>query len=70
MPEAAIAYTVEAADPHAHLFAVTLTIKRPAAMQRVSLPVWIPGSYLVRQGQRQDLAGLDGARQAGRGRKL
>ena len=36
-------------DLHAHLFQVTLTIARPAALQRVSLPVWIPGSYLVRE---------------------
>ncbi|MFD0668751.1 M61 family metallopeptidase [Ramlibacter sp. MAHUQ-53] len=42
-------YKVEAADLHAHLFRVTLTIARPAAPQRLSLPVWIPGSYLVRE---------------------
>ena len=36
-------------DLHAHLFHVTLTIQKPAALQRVSLPVWIPGSYLVRE---------------------
>ncbi|MBW3656606.1 MAG: peptidase M61 [Gemmatimonadetes bacterium] len=40
---------MEAADLHAHLFRVTLTIEQPAAPQRVSLPVWIPGSYLVRE---------------------
>jgi predicted metalloprotease with PDZ domain len=40
---------VEVADLHAHLFRVTLTIAQPAATQRVSLPVWIPGSYLVRE---------------------
>ena len=34
---------------HAHLFHITLTIAKPAALQRVSLPVWIPGSYLVRE---------------------
>ena len=45
----AIHYRVEIADPHAHLFCVTLTIARPQALQRVSLPVWIPGSYLVRE---------------------
>jgi predicted metalloprotease with PDZ domain len=45
----AIHYTVEAADLHAHLFRVTLTIAQPAAQQTVSLPVWIPGSYLVRE---------------------
>jgi predicted metalloprotease with PDZ domain len=49
MPKAAIAYTVRAADPHAHLFEVTLTITQPAEHQCVSLPVWIPGSYLVRE---------------------
>jgi len=42
-------YSVEAANLHAHLFRVTLTIPQPAAQQKVSLPVWIPGSYLVRE---------------------
>ena len=46
---AAIHYRVEAADLHAHLYRVTLTIAQPAAPQRLSLPVWIPGSYLVRE---------------------
>ena len=45
----AICYRVEVADLHAHLFRITLTIARPQALQRVSLPVWIPGSYLVRE---------------------
>ena len=34
---------------HAHLFEVTLTISQPDAQQHVVLPVWIPGSYLVRE---------------------
>jgi predicted metalloprotease with PDZ domain len=42
-------YRVEAADPAAHLFHVTLTVAQPQAGQRVSLPAWIPGSYLVRE---------------------
>lgn len=42
-------YRVEAADPAAHLFHVTLTVPQPQADQRVSLPAWIPGSYLVRE---------------------
>ncbi|MCB8748602.1 peptidase M61 [Rhodoferax sp. U2-2l] len=42
-------YQVRAHSLHAHLYAVTLTIHRPAAQQRVSLPVWIAGSYLVRE---------------------
>ena len=46
---AGVHYRVECADPHAHLFGVTLTIEAPAAQQRVSLPVWIPGSYLIRE---------------------
>ena len=50
-------YRVEMGDLHAHLFQVTLTIARPAALQRVSLPVWIPGSYLVREFAR-NLQGL------------
>ena len=45
----AVHYTVEAASLQAHLFRVTLTIDAPAALQTVSLPVWIPGSYLVRE---------------------
>ncbi len=49
MASAAIAYEVRVADLHAHLFHVSLTILRPAAMQQLSLPVWIPGSYLVRE---------------------
>lgn len=46
---AAIHYQVEAADLNAHLWRVTLTIHQPATPQRLSLPVWIPGSYLVRE---------------------
>jgi predicted metalloprotease with PDZ domain len=46
---AAIHYRVECADRNAHLFVITLRIVRPDAGQRVSLPVWIPGSYLVRE---------------------
>jgi predicted metalloprotease with PDZ domain len=42
-------YRVEAAHPAAHLFHVTLTVPQPQAEQRVSLPAWIPGSYLVRE---------------------
>jgi predicted metalloprotease with PDZ domain len=42
-------YRIETADLHAHLYRITLTIPRPAAGQVVALPVWIPGSYLVRE---------------------
>ncbi|AMO22837.1 PDZ domain-containing protein [Ramlibacter solisilvae] len=46
---ASVHYRIEAADLHAHLYRVTLQIDQPAAQQQVSLPVWIPGSYLVRE---------------------
>jgi len=54
------AYRVEVADLHAHLFRVRLRIARPAAVQRVSLPVWIPGSYLIREFSK-NLQGLQAA---------
>ncbi|WP_370655114.1 M61 family metallopeptidase [Hydrogenophaga sp.] len=44
-----VRYTVAVSSAHAHLFAVTLQIQQPAKNQRLSLPVWIPGSYLVRE---------------------
>jgi len=46
-------YRIEAVDLHAHLYGVTLTIAQPAANQRVSLPVWIAGSYMVREFAKQ-----------------
>ena len=46
---AGVHYEVVAAHLQAHLFQVTLTIAQPQAQQTVSLPVWIPGSYLVRE---------------------
>jgi predicted metalloprotease with PDZ domain len=52
-----ISYRLEIADAHAHLFRVTLTVPQPAPEQRVSLPAWIPGSYLVREFARH-LSGL------------
>lgn len=44
-----IHYRVELDDIHAHLFRITLDIASPLAEQRLQLPVWIPGSYLVRE---------------------
>ncbi len=46
---APVHYAVELLDLNAHLFNITLTIAAPAMTQHVSLPVWIPGSYLVRE---------------------
>ena len=47
--QAPIHIRVEATDLHAHLFTITLTVAQPQAQQELSLPVWIPGSYLVRE---------------------
>lgn len=57
-------YLVEAFDVHAHLYGVTFTISEPAAGQIVALPVWIPGSYLVREFARhlQNLRASQGRR--------
>ncbi|MBI3347776.1 MAG: M61 family metallopeptidase [Burkholderiales bacterium] len=57
-------YRIELADLAAHRYRVTLTLPAPAAEQELSLPVWIPGSYLVREFAKQ-LSGL-GARQGSR----
>lgn len=58
-----VQFRVEVLDPHAHLFGVTLTVTEPARAQRFALPVWIPGSYLVREFS-QHLQGLQ-AQQGG-----
>lgn len=42
-------YRIYPVHPEAHLFKVTLTIDSPAPEgQVVSLPAWIPGSYMIR----------------------
>ena len=44
-----IQYSVELADPHAHIFNITLTMQNPnKSGQILSLPAWIPGSYMIR----------------------
>ncbi|MGE0801846.1 MAG: M61 family metallopeptidase [Lautropia sp.] len=65
----AIHYTIRPADPDAHLFEVTLRIDDPdPAGQRLALPVWIPGSYMVREFARH-LEGLEARLVARRGRE-
>jgi predicted metalloprotease with PDZ domain len=44
-----ISYRIDVADANAHLYRVALTVPNPASRQMLSLPVWIPGSYLVRE---------------------
>ncbi len=43
-----IHYRVDIADAHAHRYRVTLTVAQPQYPVTLSLPVWIPGSYMVR----------------------
>ncbi|MEO8836691.1 MAG: peptidase M61, partial [Caldimonas sp.] len=44
-----VRYEIDVAGTRAHTFAITLRIDTPAPEQLLSLPVWIPGSYLVRE---------------------
>ncbi len=46
---APVHYSIDASDVNAHLFRITLSIARPVKNQQLSLPVWIPGSYMVRE---------------------
>ncbi|MBS0507118.1 MAG: M61 family metallopeptidase [Proteobacteria bacterium] len=45
----AIHYRIDPAQTQVRLYQVTLTVAAPAANQELSLPVWIAGSYLVRE---------------------
>jgi predicted metalloprotease with PDZ domain len=60
----AVHYRITADHLHNHLFQVTLTIANPAAQQILDLPVWIPGSYLVREFSKhlQQLSAVQGKR--------
>lgn len=45
-----VRYSIRPSNPEAHLFSVTCTVALPdPAGQRLSLPTWIPGSYLIRE---------------------
>ena len=46
---APVRYALFPRSPEAHLFRVTLSVPAPATVQKLSLPVWIPGSYLIRE---------------------
>ena len=46
----AIHYSIEASDPNAHLFHVTVTVDEPDPDGQIfRLPAWIPGSYMIRE---------------------
>lgn len=59
-----ISYRIGLPEPANHQFVVGLRIATPAPQQVVSLPAWIPGSYLLREFARH-LSHLE-ARQAGK----
>src|SRR4029079_6408765 len=44
-----IRYVVDVGATNRHTFSVELRIEHPDSAQRLSLPAWIPGSYLVRE---------------------
>jgi len=66
-----IAFTVSMPKPHTHMLEVEVRIKHPAEAsgpveERLVMPVWTPGSYLVREFARhvQDFAATDAAGKA------
>ncbi len=61
-----IRYSIAPKDLAAHLFEVSVTVADPdPAGQRFALPVWIPGSYLVREFAR-NIVSLQAFNDAGR----
>ena len=63
-----ISYTIAMPRPHTHLFDVDIAIKSAANapdQQQLVMPVWTPGSYLVREFERhvQDFNATDAAGQ-------
>ena len=42
-------YRVSMTEPHSHLFEVEATLEAPGPSPVLALPVWTPGSYLVRE---------------------
>jgi predicted metalloprotease with PDZ domain len=55
-------YRVSMPEPHGHLFHVELAVERPGDALVLAMPVWTPGSYLVREFARhvEDFAAEDG----------
>src|ERR1041384_3273314 len=67
-PPVDISFTVAMPRPHTHLLEIDVAIKRAAsgpAEERLVMPVWTPGSYMVREFARnvQDFAATDAANQ-------
>jgi predicted metalloprotease with PDZ domain len=60
-------YRVSMPEPHSHLFHVEVEVDRPGAETVLAMPVWTPGSYLVREFARH-LEGIEA--EDGSGRRL
>ncbi|HJS24080.1 MAG TPA: PDZ domain-containing protein [Pyrinomonadaceae bacterium] len=68
-PPVDISFTVAMPRPHTHLLEVDVAVKRTASgpqEERLVMPVWTPGSYMVREFARnvQDFAATDAANQS------
>jgi predicted metalloprotease with PDZ domain len=68
-PPLEIAYTVGMSRPHTHIFEIDIKIKRTASgpnEELLIMPVWTPGSYLIREFERQvqDFSAKDAAGQS------
>lgn len=62
----AVEYRIGSSRPEAHIFEVELSIAKPAVDgQRLSLPNWIPGSYMIRDFSR-NLTGITACDSSGR----
>jgi predicted metalloprotease with PDZ domain len=67
-PPLEIAFTVGMSRPHTHMFEIDIKIKRTATgpnEELLIMPVWTPGSYLIREFERQiqDFSAKDAAGQ-------
>lgn len=50
-------YSIQPKDIHAHLFEVRVTVAKPASDgQKIAIPAWVPGSYMVRDFARNVVA--------------
>ncbi len=49
-------YLVQLQNPKAHIYQITLTISQPLDQQTLEMPVWIAGSYMVREFSKQIIA--------------
>ena len=62
-----ISFTVSMSKPHTHLFEVEVRVRHDATyvprQETLVMPVWQPGSYLIREFERhvQDFAATDAA---------